>query len=57
MAELVGSLEAYREGVEEGLAQCQRIVVGVRTIRSAVQRSSHGSSSSDGAIGDSGASR
>ncbi len=42
MAELVGSLEAYREGVEEGLAQCHRIVVGVRTIRSVVQRSSDG---------------
>jgi hypothetical protein len=43
MAVLVGSPEAYREGVEEGLAECQRIIVAVRMMRAAMQRSSDGS--------------
>ncbi len=38
MAELLGSPEAYREGVEQGLAECQRMMQVVRKMRKAVQR-------------------
>jgi len=38
IAGLVGSPEAYREGVEEGLAECRRMMQVVGTMREAVQR-------------------
>jgi hypothetical protein len=37
VAALQGTLEAYRSGVEEALAECQRMVGAVRAMRSAIQ--------------------
>ena len=38
MAGLVGRPEAYREGVEEGLAECRRMMQVVGAMREVVQR-------------------
>lgn len=38
MAELLGSPDAYREGVEQGLAECRRMMQVVTKMRRVVQR-------------------
>jgi signal transduction histidine kinase len=37
LAELLGTPEAYREGIEEGLAECRRMMAAVNTMRAVVQ--------------------
>ena len=38
IARLVGTPAAFREGVEEGLAECRRMVAAIGTMRAVVQR-------------------